>query len=80
MAQKGKRLADRCNQSWANAARIHGEVIVQDVQKNGRKNRDHERDKTPGERQNASDELGKEHHAHEVRGRNRGQELQCDWV
>ena len=80
MAQKENCPEDRCNQSCANAARIHREVIVQDVQKNRRQNRDRERDKTPGEKQYASDELDKEHHAHEARDRSRGQELQCDRV
>jgi hypothetical protein len=71
---------DRCNQTWANAARVHAEVIVQNVHKNRRQNRDRERHITPCEKQYASDQLDKEYHAHEVRGRNRCHELQRNRV
>ena len=80
MAEKENRPEDRCNQSCANATRIHREVIVQDVQKNRRQYRGRESHKTPGEKQHASDELDEERHADEVRDRNRGHELHCDRV
>jgi hypothetical protein len=47
VAEKENRPEDRCNQSCANATRIHREVIVQDVQKNRRQYRGRESHKTP---------------------------------